>query len=213
MRAALVAILFLSVATLPVLGQEAAANAEATEGAAEGAASTDATEGTAEGDATNEAALATLNMEIKQAEEDQMIRNDHAAEVISNFIDGLKPAVLMAGDGDVSTTGEPFSSAPARCQMPVRGLVVLCLCRFDSAEPHVGACAEDIGHFCTVIKPGEGRLYQCLKVQRRNEQLGNNDGAGPVSVARRGPCLRAQTQMFGKGHVHAATYCHNVLLQ
>ena len=28
-----------------------------------------------------------------------------------------------------------------------------------------------------MIKPGEGRVYECLKAQRENEQLGNTDGA------------------------------------
>ncbi len=104
----MVALLFLSVATLPVLGQEAAASAEAT------AASAEATDGAAaEGDATNEAALATLNMEIKQAEEDQTRGSDHAGEVISKIIDEIRPGLLMAGDGDVSTTGETAGNAAA----------------------------------------------------------------------------------------------------
>ena len=105
-RAAVVALLFLSVATLPVLGQEAAAGAGATPADAEGtAASAEATEGAAEGDASNEAALTTLNMEIKQAEEDQSTRSDHAVDVISNIIEEVAPGLLAAGDGDVSTTG------------------------------------------------------------------------------------------------------------
>ena len=48
-----------------------------------------------------------------------------------------------------------------------------------------GACSEDISHFCTVIKPGEGRLYECLKAQRTNEQLGNNDGAQQTRASRK----------------------------
>ncbi len=42
--------------------------------------------------------------------------------------------------------------------------------------PRAGACSDDIAHFCTVIKPGEGRVYECLKTQREAEKMGNSDG-------------------------------------
>ena len=44
------------------------------------------------------------------------------------------------------------------------------------ADPPAGACSDDVAHFCTVIKPGEGRVYECLKTQREEEKMGNSDG-------------------------------------
>ncbi len=91
----IIALLCCSAAALPVLGQEAAA--EATAAAAENDTSADA---------AADAALATLNTEIKLAEEEQSIGDDHKTDVISTIIDEIDPGLLASGDGDVSTTGD-----------------------------------------------------------------------------------------------------------
>ncbi len=51
--------------------------------------------------------------------------------------------------------------------------------------PRAGACSDDVAHFCTVIKPGEGRVYECLKTQREEEKMGNSDGTLPFSMISR----------------------------
>ena len=100
MKAAWVVVLLCcSAAALPVLGQEAAETAQATASGAEAAADTSA-------DAAAEAALATLNSEMKQAEEEQLMGDDHKTDVISKIIEDVAPGLLASGDGDVSTTGE-----------------------------------------------------------------------------------------------------------
>ncbi len=94
----IVALLCCCAAALPALGQEAAAaGAEATAAAAESDTSADA---------AADAALATLNTEIKQAEEEQSIGDDHKTDVISTIIDEIDPGLLASGDGDLSTTGQ-----------------------------------------------------------------------------------------------------------
>ena len=93
----IIALLCCSAAALPALGQEAAAEAQATEAAADSDTSADA---------AAEAALATLNTEIKQAEEEQSIGDDHKTDVVSTIIDEIDPGLLASGDGDVSTTGD-----------------------------------------------------------------------------------------------------------
>lgn len=39
-----------------------------------------------------------------------------------------------------------------------------------------GACAGDIENFCATVKPGEGRLSECLTRQQDEEAKGNVEG-------------------------------------
>ena len=40
-----------------------------------------------------------------------------------------------------------------------------------------GTCAGDVENFCTGVKPGEGRLAECLTKQQTEEEKGNVEGA------------------------------------
>ena len=113
----IIALLCCSAAALPALGQEAAA--EATEAAADSDTSADA---------AAEAALATLNTQIKEAEEEQSMGDDHKTDVISTIIDEIDPAVLASGDGDVSTTGDMPRAAFSRWQYVSLCCLDACLC-------------------------------------------------------------------------------------
>lgn len=41
---------------------------------------------------------------------------------------------------------------------------------------NAGACAGDIDNFCTDVKPGEGRISECLTKQLEEEGKGNVEG-------------------------------------